>query len=93
MKLNHPSPAIPFDPKKLPQMRSLRLSSNEAQHMSAAKIKSILENNKYFPHLYDPYYDRKDIKKNLHKVISMEKKKEMEELNRRRAEGSKLTSN
>ena len=41
--------------------------------MDSVKIKSILENNKYFPHLYDPYYDRKDIKKNLYSILNQEK--------------------
>ena len=26
---------------------------------------NILENNKFFPHLYEPYFDRKDIKTNI----------------------------
>lgn len=74
------------DPKKLPQMRSLRLSSKEEEQMNVQKIKSILDNNKFFPHLYDPYYDRKDIKKNLYTVIKMDNLKKNEENN-------KLTSN
>lgn len=55
---------------KLPKMdRSLRLSSKEEEEMTTNKIKQILENNKFFPHLYDPYYDRQDVKKGLMKVL------------------------
>ena len=43
----------------------LRSSSLEDQDMTPAKIESILVNNKYFPHLYDPYYDRSDVKSHL----------------------------
>ena len=55
---------------KLPKMdRSLRLSSKTEEQLTGSKIKTILENNKYFPHLYDPYYDRKDVKQGLLKVL------------------------
>ena len=42
--------------------RSKRLSSKDDQELTAQKMINILENNKYFPHLYDPYFDRKDVK-------------------------------
>ena len=49
--------------------RSIRLSSKENEEMGVAKIKTILQNNKYFPHLYDPYFERKDIKANLLNIL------------------------
>jgi hypothetical protein len=52
--------------------RSLRLSSKEGEDLGVAKIKSILQNNKYFPHLYDPYFERKDIKANLLNILKTE---------------------
>ena len=68
---------------KLPSMkkvdRSLRLSSKPGEQMTGDKCKSILENNKYFPHLYDPYYDRKDVKDMLHRVLESEKRAKDEE--------------
>lgn len=42
--------------------------------MTSSKIKTILENNKFFPHLYDPYYDRKDVQAGLMKVIDEERR-------------------
>ena len=57
--------------------RSLRLSSKEDQDMGPAKIRSIMENNKLFPHLYDPYYERKDIKANLMSILKSEEAKSM----------------
>ena len=54
--------------------RSLRLSSKEDQEMGPEKIRSIIQNNKYFPHLYDPYYERKDIKANLMNILKTEDK-------------------
>jgi hypothetical protein len=61
---------------KLPSMkkadRSLRLSSKPEEQMTGDKCKTILENNKYFPHLYDPYYDRKDVKERLNRVLNEE---------------------
>lgn len=60
---------------KLPKMdRSLRLSSKTEEQLTGSKIKTILENNKYFPHLYDPYYDRKDVKHGLLKVLDQERR-------------------
>ena len=52
--------------------RSLRLSSKEGEELGVAKIKTILQNNKYFPHLYDPYFERKDIKANLVSILRTE---------------------
>ena len=52
--------------------RSLRLSSKEGEELGVAKIKTILQNNKYFPHLYDPYFERKDIKANLLNILKTE---------------------
>jgi len=37
-------------------------SRYDDEHLSPDKIEEILSNNKYFPHLYEPYYDRKDVK-------------------------------
>jgi len=42
--------------------------------MTSSKIKTILENNKFFPHLYDPYYDRKDVKQGLLRVLDEERR-------------------
>lgn len=47
----------------------LRSSSAEDQEMSAEKIEAILVNNKYFPHLYDPYYDRSDVKSHMLEML------------------------
>lgn len=45
--------------------RSKRLSSKQEHELSEMKMINILENNKFFPHLYEPYFDRKDVKNNL----------------------------
>jgi hypothetical protein len=42
--------------------------------MTTTKITTILENNKFFPHLYDPYYDRRDVKAGLIKVLNQERR-------------------
>jgi len=31
---------------------------------------TVMTNNKLFPHLYDPFYDRKDVKKSMLKIVS-----------------------
>ena len=57
---------------QLPKMRpdrSLRLSSKPEEVMTVEKCTTILENNRFFPHLYDPYYDRKDVKARLNRVL------------------------
>lgn len=41
--------------------------------MSVGRIESILINNKYFPHLYDPYYERSDVKANLISILNKAK--------------------
>ena len=53
--------------------RSLRLSSKPEEQFTSGKIQQILENNKYFPHLYDPYYDRKDVKAGFIKILDKER--------------------
>lgn len=37
--------------------------------MSPEKVQSILDNNQFFPHLYEPYYERKDVKSNLMSIL------------------------
>jgi len=79
---------------KLPKMdRSLRLSSKPEEQMTSSKIKTILDNNRFFPHLYDPYYDRKDVKKGLLRVLDAERRgKSLDKMIRWVRKGCKLVN-
>jgi len=53
----------------IPVARSIRASSKDAEELCADKIEELLNNNKYFPHKYQPYYDQKSVKEGLLKIL------------------------
>ena len=55
--------------RDLRKERAKRRSSKEDQDMTPERIINILENNKIFHHLYDPYYDQKDVRNDLAQTL------------------------
>ena len=57
-------------------LRGTRLSSNPDDEITAEKAETILSNNKLFPHLYEPFYERKDVKSKLTKFAAKHRREQ-----------------
>lgn len=51
----------------------LRLSSNPDEEMTADRCEAWLTNNRIFHHQFNPYFERKDIKKSMIGILLREK--------------------
>ena len=48
----------------------MRLSSKAEEQFTPGMCESVMINNKLFPHLYDPFYERKEVKSNMIKIVN-----------------------
>ena len=49
----------------------MRISSKDDTKMTPEQCESWLVNNRLFPHLYNPYFEQKDVKRNLVSILTM----------------------